>query len=90
MIADANPDPAAFTPAVAVAILQDGREAQVEVSAQLGSPADPLTEAQHLAKARACLAFAGLADRHERLAALMARFAEADDVGGAVAELLRR
>ena len=89
VLADANPDPAAFTPAVALATTRDGREAQVEVLAQLGSPADPLSEAQHLAKARACLAFAGLEDRHAALAGLMADFAGVDDVGAAIAELLR-
>ncbi len=36
------------------------------------SPVQPLSEAQHLAKARACLGFAGLEDRHEALTALMA------------------
>ncbi len=89
VMADDNPDPAAFTPASATATLRDGSEARLDVRAQLGSPADPLSEAQHLAKAQACLAFAGLADRYEALAALMAGFAEVDDVGGAIGELLR-
>ena len=89
VLADDNPDPAAFTPASATATTRDGREARVEISAQLGSPADPLSEAQHLAKARACLAFAGLEDRHAALAGLMTRFAGVDDVGAAVAKLLR-
>ena len=40
---DANPDPGAFTPAVAVALTRDGAIHRVEVASQLGSPAQPLT-----------------------------------------------
>ncbi len=83
--ADDNPDPAAFTPARAVAHLSDGREVAVEVHAQFGSPAWRLTPAQHLEKARACLAFAGLEALHDPLAAAMAGFAAAPDARTAFA-----
>lgn len=60
VVADANPDPAAFVPARAIARLHDGRVLRADVVAQLGSPAFPLTPEQHRRKARDCLAFAGL------------------------------
>jgi 2-methylcitrate dehydratase PrpD len=58
--ADANPDPAAFTPATLTVTTTDGRVLTYTVTAQLGSPAQPLTRDQHLAKQAACLDFAGL------------------------------
>ena len=64
---DGNPDPAAFVPAVATARLTDGHQAQVAVTALLGSPSFPLTREQHLAKAKDCLSFVGLAECHARL-----------------------
>lgn len=81
VVADDNPDPAAFTPAQMVACLREGREARVAVTAQLGSPAWPLTREQHLEKARACLAFAGLEQIHAPLAALFERFDILEDAG---------
>lgn len=71
---DDNPDPAAFIPAELTLTLKDGREVREPVSAQLGSPAFPLTRQQQLAKGHACLDFVGLAALHEPLAALMDRF----------------
>lgn len=88
--ADGNPDPAAFTPAEAVARLADGSQATVSVQAQLGSPADPLTREQHLGKARACLAFGGLEGRDAALAACMEGFARLPDVASALRRLLTR
>ncbi len=82
--ADGNPDPAAFTPAVAVARMTDGAEVRIAIQAQFGSPSDPLSPTQHLEKARACMAFGGLEDRHEALGALIAAFAETSDVGAAL------
>ena len=76
---DANPDPAAFAPAVAVAVTLDGVTNQVEVDSQLGSPDQPLTREQHLTKARACLAYAGLDARHQALTQALPTFAEAAD-----------
>jgi 2-methylcitrate dehydratase PrpD len=81
IVADENPDPAAFVPAEAVARLRDGREARVAVTAQLGSPVWPLSREQHLEKARACLAFAGLEAIHAPLTALMDRFETLEDAG---------
>lgn len=57
VIPDDNPDPAAFTPAVATARLRDGSVATVRVSNQPGSPESPLTWPQQLAKFRACVEF---------------------------------
>jgi 2-methylcitrate dehydratase PrpD len=88
VISDDNPDPAAFTPARASAKLVGGAEAQVVIEAQLGSPADPLSREEHLAKAKACLAFAGLGDRHGALDALMADFSKVGDVGAAIRMVL--
>ncbi len=81
VVADDNPDPAAFTPAEAFVRLKDGREVRTAVTAQLGSPAWPLTQDQHLEKARTCLAFAGLEAVHVPLAALIDRFETLDDAG---------
>jgi 2-methylcitrate dehydratase PrpD len=88
VVSDGGHDPAAFTPAVATATLLDGRRLSVEVVSQLGSPQAPLTPAQHLAKAQACMTFAGLGSRHEALSRLMDRFAEAPDAGQALREAL--
>jgi len=76
---DDNPDPAAFVPAIAIARTHDGREACVSVTAQLGSPEWPLTPAQHLEKARACLAFGGTPHLHEPLTAMIATFDTLDN-----------
>ena len=65
---DGNPDPAAFVPALAIAHTTDGRRTEIAVPVQFGAPGWPLTPAQHLAKARACLAFAGMEHGHEALA----------------------
>lgn len=54
-------DPAEFVPQTAVAKLKNGEE-RIALTAKLfGSPADPLTREQHIAKFRDCLAF-GLSD----------------------------
>lgn len=87
VIADDNPDYAAFVPAVGVAMLKDGRQTQRAVAQQLGSPEWPLSEAQHLAKAEACLRFGGMADVHEALWDLVQRFETLDDVGQALTQL---
>jgi len=83
--ADANPDPAAFVPALLVAHTRDGRRLEHPVTRQLGSPEWPLTRAQHLAKARACLAFGGLAPVHDELARVVDRLDEVPDVALALA-----
>jgi 2-methylcitrate dehydratase PrpD len=81
VVADDNPEPAAFVPAEAVARLRDGREVRAAVTTQLGSPAWPLTRDQHLEKARACLAFADLDHVHAPLSALFDRFETLEDAG---------
>lgn len=87
---DDNPDPAAFAPATATAWLRDGRVLEVNVERQFGSPGWPLSREQHLDKARACLAFAGMDQVHEDLAALFDRLAGEADAGGAINAVLRR
>jgi 2-methylcitrate dehydratase PrpD len=79
--ADANPDPAAFTPATLTVTTTDGRVLSHTVTAQFGSPAHPLTREQHLAKQAACLDFAGLGQNAEAVAALIAGFEHLDDAG---------
>ena len=86
---DDNPDPAAFTPALAVATLIDGTTRQVAVHAQFGSPQWPLDRAQHDEKARACMAFAGKAALHEPLAALIDAWPDHDDIAKALNAVLR-
>jgi len=77
--ADDNPDPAAFTPATLTVTTTDGRVLSHTVTAQLGSPSQPLTRDQHLAKQAACLEFAGLGGNGEAITALIAGFEHLDD-----------
>lgn len=86
---DGNPDPAAFVPAIATATLHDGRRLETRITAQLGSPANPLSHAQHLAKAQGCLDFAGLGHVHQPLAELMAQFERVPDAAAAISAVLR-
>lgn len=86
VVADGNPDQAAFVPARAEVVLRNGARLSHAVAAQLGSPEWPLDEAQRQAKIEACLAFAGLSDRREALASAIAALPQASD---AVATLLR-
>lgn len=72
--ADDNPDPAAFTPATLTVTTPDGRVLTHVVTAQLGSPAQPLTREQHLAKQAACLDFAGLGPNAAVVAETIDRF----------------
>ncbi len=80
VIEDGSSDPAAFTPLLAIARTRDGREAQVEVRSMPGAPAHPLNREQHLRKARRCLAFAGMEDRHLAFAEAISRIDAAPDV----------
>ncbi len=86
---DDNPDPAAFTPAHAIARLHDGRELRVDVAAQLGSPQWPLTREQHLQKARDCLAFAGQSALDAGLVAWMDGLEQDTDVAATLSAALR-
>ena len=74
VVDNGDPDPAAFAPATCIARFTDGHEVHVVVTTQFGSPAWPLTREQHMAKAQACLAFGGLPDIHEPLAAMLDDF----------------
>jgi 2-methylcitrate dehydratase PrpD len=92
VIDDGTPDPAAFTPQIAVATLKDGTTREARVDKLFGSPADPLSREQHLAKFRACLAF-GYGRPMEALAeTLIARVdaLEAEPDVGALSRLLAR
>jgi 2-methylcitrate dehydratase PrpD len=84
VIADDNPDQAAFVPARAEARTSDGRVLSEGVTAQFGSPEWPLSDAEHMAKAKGCLDFAGLGACHEALAAAVIGI---DRAGDAVAAL---
>ncbi len=85
---DDNPDPAAFVPAQAAAVLADGTTLRLDVAAQLGSPAFPLTQEQHQAKALACLAHAGLQALHAPLASFCERLPLLPDVSSALHAVL--
>lgn len=84
VIADANPDLAAFVPAHAVARTLDGRELVQPVLAQLGSPEWPLSHAQHAEKAKGCLSFGGLAGVHEALERAVLGLDQQADAMGAI------
>lgn len=85
-----NLDPAAFVPARAIATRTDGEPVSIAVDAQFGSPAWPLSSAQHRAKATACLEFAGYGDADAPLAALMANLETVPDVAAAISAVLHR
>ncbi|MBB6253083.1 MmgE/PrpD family protein [Nitrospirillum iridis] len=81
---DGNPDPAAFVPARAAALLADGQVLSKDVTVQFGAPEWPLTRDEHMEKARRCLAFAGMESTHQRLADTCLTLANAEDAGGAL------
>lgn len=84
VIADDNPDLAAFVPARAVARTRDGHELVQPVLAQLGSPEWPLSDAQHAEKAKGCLSFGGLAGVHEALERVVLGLDQQADAMGAI------
>ncbi len=84
VIADDNPDAAAFVPARAVATLTDGCTLTLDVPALFGSPAWPLSPEQQSEKARDCLAFAGLESCLDALLALPAQLDTAPDAAAAI------
>ncbi len=57
VVDDGSPDPAAFTPQIAVAHLKDGRTIEARIDALYGSPADPMSHDAHITKFRNCVAF---------------------------------
>ncbi len=54
---DGHPDPAAFAPQTAIAMLKNGSQKTASIDALFGSPASPLTREQHFQKFRSCCAF---------------------------------
>ncbi len=82
--ADGNPDPAAFVPAQAIAVLRNGTTETLDVLAQFGSPAWPLTTEQHLQKAAVCLSYGGQAELQTALASLCGRLGDVPDVAQAL------
>lgn len=65
VVDDGSPDPAAFTPQIAVALLSDGRTVEARIDALYGSPAEPMSEGAHIGKFRDCVAFGFGEDRPE-------------------------
>ncbi|MEO1189992.1 MAG: MmgE/PrpD family protein, partial [Pseudomonadota bacterium] len=63
VIDDGSPDPAAFTPQIAVARLNDGREVEARIDTLYGAPNDPMSEQAHLEKFHRCVAFGFGADQ---------------------------
>lgn len=57
VIDDGSPDPAAFTPQVAVAHLKNGTRVEAQIETLFGSPSDPMSNEAHLEKFRRCVAF---------------------------------
>ncbi|MEM7458848.1 MAG: MmgE/PrpD family protein [Pseudomonadota bacterium] len=57
VIDDGSPDPAAFTPQIAVARLKDGREIEARIDTLYGAPSDPMSQQAHLDKFHSCVAF---------------------------------
>jgi 2-methylcitrate dehydratase PrpD len=84
VVEDNSTDPAAFVPLIAKAKTKDGRTTAVTIDAMLGSPAHPLTDAQHMDKARVCLARCDLEAAHLPLAERIARLETAPDVAEAL------
>ncbi len=85
VIEDGSSDPAAFVPLIATARTRDGQDHRVEIDAMLGAPSNPLTPAQHMEKARRCLAHAGLETVHLALAEAIETLDQTPDVAAALA-----
>jgi len=84
VIDDGSSNPAAFTPLRAAARSAAGETVEVVIDAMLGAPTNPLSPAQHDAKARRCLAFGGLEAVHAGLAQAIATLDQASDVVSAL------
>jgi 2-methylcitrate dehydratase PrpD len=84
VLADDNPDQAAFVPAVVTVHTIDGRRLRKEVTRVFGSPQWPLTRAEQLAKARDCLNYAGLDHCLEPLSETVAAMPIAPDAAAAL------
>jgi 2-methylcitrate dehydratase PrpD len=81
MEVDDNPDPNALVPQRIVIALKSGARHEILLPAVLGSPANPLSREQYLAKFRRCWRHGGLAEAAgERMIALVDRLETLDDV----------
>ncbi|MEM7327632.1 MAG: MmgE/PrpD family protein [Pseudomonadota bacterium] len=65
VIDDGSPDPAAFTPQVAVARLKDGRHVEARIEALYGAPEAPMSRTAHLEKFRRCVSFGFSQERED-------------------------
>lgn len=83
VIDDGSPDPAAFTPQIAVAYLKDGRQVDARVETLYGAPSDRMTQEAHLEKFHQCVAFGFGEDRP----ALRRKLIELTDILEAVADV---
>ena len=63
VVDDGSPDPAAFTPQIAVAYLKDGRQVEARIETLYGAPNDPMSVDAHLDKFHRCVAFGFGEDR---------------------------
>lgn len=83
-VSDPSMDPNAFVPQRIAVATTSGQRLEVTVTDTLGSPTNPLTSEQHLAKAttnaEACSRHGGLAIDMTRVAALIDQLANIDDV----------
>ena len=68
VVDDGSTDPAAFTPQIAQAHLNDGRAVEARIDMLFGSPSDPMSRKAHIDKFRACLDF-GFGDERPAIAA---------------------
>ena len=89
VVSDGNPDPAAFVPARADAVLRDGQAISEAIAAQPGSPARPLGREARLEKARHCLDFAGVPATAEALEARVTELPDCVDIAAVIAEACR-
>ncbi|MGE6696193.1 MmgE/PrpD family protein [Hyphomonas sp. NPDC076900] len=72
VVADGQPNPAAFTPQVLRIRLMTGEAREFTINSLFGAPADPLTPAQNEAKFRECCAFGFGTAREDIEAAIIA------------------
>ena len=84
VIDDGSPDPAAFTPQHARAVLKDGRVIETTIDALYGAPQDPMSHDAHLEKFRTCMDYgfgrpAGA--RTDELIARVEHIEDEEDVG---------
>lgn len=82
VIDDGSPDPAAFTPQHARAVLKDGRVFETTIDALYGAPQDPMSHDAHLEKFRACMDYGFGRPAGARTDELIARVEHIEDEEG--------